>query len=169
MNATPKKKKIYFNFIDLILIIVILGSIASLVFFLRERRILTKTPDRSEEIVYKLEVSPLREEFRNLADVGNSVIDTVGMNVIGEITDVSYSPCYYHGTDPDTGLSVSTVYPGRVTMTLTIKATASKSDTGYAVGGRELILGEALSFRVPDFTGSGICVSIQASSPAGEN
>jgi hypothetical protein len=165
MNATPKKRKFYFNFIDVILIVVALAAIAALVFFVKERRIVVDNEGKnSVEILYKIEVSPMREEFRNLTEVGNAVIDTVHMTELGEVTEVSYSACHYVGTDPNTGLPVSTPYPGKVTMTLTVKATAIETATGYEIGGHALILGESLSFRVPDFAGSGTCIAIAKSS-----
>ncbi len=160
MNPKTNKKKIYFNLIDVLLIVLALAAAASLVFFLRERRVVTGSDSASAEIVYRVEFSPLREELRNLAEVGNTVMNADTLEVIGEITDVSYAPCVYVGTDKTTGASVSTAYPDRITMILTVKATASVTDAAYEVGGQELILGETLSIRVPDFTGSGIIVSV---------
>ena len=95
MNTASKKKKFYFNFIDVFLIVVLLAAVAALVFFVRERQIVTETGNKNTvELLYKIEVSPMREEFRNLVEVGNTTIDTVYMTEIGEITEVSYSSCY---------------------------------------------------------------------------
>jgi len=161
MNSAPNKKKLYFNFIDVILIVAILASVAALIFFLRERRIVTDNGDKTAEIVYKIEVTAMREEFRNLVAVGDMVVDPVTANTVGEVTDVSYTPYLYVGTDRATGLQVTTAYPGKITMTVTIKTVATVTDTGYEVGGRALILGETVSLRVPDFAGSGTCVAIE--------
>ena len=161
MNSAPNKKKLYFNFIDVILIVAVLASVAALVFFLRERRIVTVDGGRTAEIVYKIEVTAMREEFRNLVAVGDMVVDPVTANTVGEVTDVSYVPYVYVGTDRTTGLQITTPYPGKITMTVTIKTMATVTDTGYEVGGRGLVLGETISFRVPDFAGSGTCVAIE--------
>ncbi len=171
MNTAPKKKKFYFNFVDVILIVVALSAVAALVFFARERRIVVDNSGKNTvEILYKIEVSPMREEFRNLTEVGNSVIDAVHMIELGEVTEVSYSSCYYIGTDPNTGLPVSTPYPGKITMILTVKASAVETKTGYEINGRKLLLGDVISFRIPDLAESGTCISIQksSSSPAGQ-
>ena len=160
MNSSNSKKKYSFNFIDVILIIAILASAVTLVYFLRERKIVTSEKTDTVNIIYKLEISPMREEFRNLVGIGDSVTDAIYLQGIGEVTDVSYSPCYYTGTDRENGKQVKNAYPNRITMTLTIKAEAEVTQTGYSINGRELILGEAFSFRVPDFTGNGTCISV---------
>jgi len=161
MNTAPSKKKLYFNFIDVILIVAVLASVAALIFFLRERRIITDSSGKTAEIVYKIEVTAMREEFRNLVGVGDMVVDPVTANTIGEVTDVSYTPYLYVGTDRTTGLRVTTAYPGKITMMVTVKTTAAVTDVGYEIGGKALTLGEAVSLRVPDFTGSGTCVAIE--------
>ncbi len=160
MNNHIEKKKLYLNFIDVILVAVILASVAALVFFLRERRIVADPNGETAEIVYQVEVSPMREEFRNLVAVGDAVVHTVSAKAIGTVSDVAYSQCLYTGTDSVTGLPVTSSYPGKITMVLTVTVTATITDTGYEVGGQPLILGEALSIRTPHFVGSGTCIRV---------
>ena len=161
MNSNSQEKKKYvFNFIDVLLIVVFLAGALSLVYFLRERRVVISDSDGTEEIVYRLEISPMREEFRNLVSVGDTVTDAVSLLPIGEVTDVSYSACYYTGLDRTTGENVKSAYPGMITMTVTVKAQASPENGGYTVNGRELILDTGFAFRVQAFTGTGKCVSV---------
>ena len=161
MNSNSQEKKKYvFNFIDVLLIVVFLAGALSLVYFLRERRVVISDSDGTEEIVYRLEISPMRAEFRNLVSVGDTVTDAVSLLPIGEVTDVSYSACYYTGLDRTTGENVKSAYPGMITMTVTVKAQASPENGGYTVNGRELILDTGFAFRVPTFTGTGKCVSV---------
>ena len=161
MNSNSQEKKKYvFNFIDVLLIVVFLAGALSLVYFLRERRVVISDSDGTEEIVYRLEISPMRDEFRNLVSVGDTVTDAVSLLPIGEVTDVSYSACYYTGLDRTTGENVKSAYPGMITMTVTVKAQASPENGGYTVNGRELILDTGFAFRVPAFTGTGKCVSV---------
>ena len=163
MHTAPNKKKLYFNFIDVILIVAILASVVTLVFFLRERRIVTDHGGKTAEIVYRIEVAPTREEFRNLVAVGDVVVDPVTTQSAGEVTDVAYAPYQYVGTDRATGLKITTPYPGKITMTVTVKTIATITDTGYAINGKALVLGETISLRVPHFTGSGVVVAIEKS------
>lgn len=161
MNPIQDKKKLHFNFIDVLLIVIALASITSLIFYLRDRRIVTPGKSETVEIVYRIELSDLRESFRNLVEIGDTVIDTVLLEDIGEVTNVSYAEGTYTGVDKETGKPVISAFPGRISMTLTIHAEAIRTNTGYVVNGRELILGELLSLRVPDFTGTGVCLSVE--------
>ena len=102
----------------------------------------------------------MREEFRNLLSVGDRMTDGVLLTALGEITDVSYSEYRYIGTNSTSGAAVSTLYPGHITMTLTVKAEAVLTEYGYEVNGRLLLLGQELSFRTPDFTATATCHSV---------
>ncbi len=159
-HPLPEKKKYTFNFIDVLLIVVILAAAALLVFFFKERRIVVSDQNEKAEIVYQLEISPMREEFRNLVEIGDTVTDGSYLLPIGEVTDVAYSPCFYIGFNKELGEQVSSDFPGNITMTVTVKAEAEITETGFAVNGRELILDQTFPFRVPDFTGIGKCISV---------
>ena len=161
MNSTSGKKKFYFNLIDVLLIVAVLATAVTVVFFLRERKVLLPTSAETVEIVYQLEVSPMREEFRNLVSVGDRMTDHVLLTSLGEIADVTYSECRYFGTHSATGATVSSPYPGHITMTLTVKAEAILTENGYEINGRLLLLGQELSFRTPSFTATAICQSVE--------
>lgn len=163
MNTKQSENKSFvFNFIDVILIIIILASILVLTYFFKERRIVASNPDSVSQITYKIEVSRLREEFRNLIEIGDSVYDPETMLNIGEVTDISYAPSYYIGINKELGQEVKSPYPSGICMTVTVKAQAEKTASGYLLNGSELFIGDSVSFRVPDFTGSGICVYLSA-------
>ena len=166
MNAQPNKKKVSFNIIDVLLIAAVLIAAVLLIFYVKNRRIVLSDSANTVEVVYQLRVSPLREEFRNLVAVGDAVTDADTLRPIGEVTNVSYSACYYTGTDRTTGAPVTSAYPGMITMTLTVKVSASATKTGYSVGNRPLTLGDSVNFRVPDFTGTGVCTSVSRTTPA---
>ncbi|MBE6636596.1 MAG: DUF4330 domain-containing protein [Ruminococcaceae bacterium] len=161
MNANNGKKKLFFNFIDVLLIVAILAATVTVVFFLRERRILTPGSNETVEVIYQIEVSPLREDFRNLVSIGDRMTDSVKLSDLGEITDVSYAECRYTGVNKTTGAIVTSTFPGHVTMILTIRADALLTEAGYEIDGRLLLLGQPLSFRTPDFTGTGTCLSLE--------
>ena len=147
------KKKIYFNFIDVLLLLAILASTVTLVFVLKDRRVISSGSDGSE-VLLRVEITPLRKEFRNAVTIGDIVTDNVSQKRIGEVTDVSPTNCVYLGTNKTTGATVSSTYPDHVTLTLTIKAEAHKTSRGYEIGGRLLTIGDTLSLRVPDFIGT---------------
>ncbi len=162
MNTNPSiKKKISFNIIDVILIAVFLAAILTLVYFFKEKVMVVSNGEKTEEIVYKLEISPMNEQFKGLVEIGDTVYHTETLKSIGQITDVSYSECYYNGVDKSTGKPIKTAYPGMITMTLTVKVSAEINETGYFINGKQICYGDTVPFRVPSFTASAKTVYIE--------
>ena len=161
------KKKIAFNLVDLILLMAILASSVTLVYFLTERKIVVSDDAVEQEIEYKLEVPVMREEFKNLIQVGQTLTESSSSANLGEVVDISYSGCNYTGTDLSSGNPVSSAYPGMITMVLTVKTNAVITRTGYLTDGFDLVLGGQISFRSPSLTQCAKCTAITAS--AGEN
>ncbi len=161
-NKQSENKAVVFNFIDVILLILILSSVLVLTYFFKERRIVVSNPNTSAQITYKIEIPQLREEFRNLIEIGDSIYDSESMLNIGEVTDVSYTQSYYVGIDKELGKEIKSPYPSSISMTVTVKAQAQKTDSGYLLNGSELFIGDSISFRVPDFTGTGVCVYLSS-------
>ncbi len=160
MNANPKKKKISFNFIDVALIVIALAAISVLIFLFNSKDIVKPSGNENVKIEYTVTLSPVREEYINLVKIGDKVINTAVMEGCGEVISVTNSDYYYIGTNSETGESVSTPYPGMKTMVIKIRATATKTAYGYSVNGFDVVIGEDVSLRVPDFTGSGKCTSV---------
>ncbi len=160
MNVGPKKKKISFNLIDVALIVIALAAIAILVFVFNNKDIVKPSGKENVKIEYTVTLSPVREEYINLVKVGDKVINTAVMENCGEVVSVTNSDYYYVGVNSETGESVSTPYPGMKTIVIKIRATATKTAYGYSVNGFDIVIGENVSIRVPDFTGTGKCTSV---------
>lgn len=160
MNTPTKKRKLSFNFIDVALIVIALAGIAVLVFFFSKNDIVTAKGDEKIKIEYTVKISPTREEYINLIKIGDTLINTDVMQSVGEVINVTNSDYMYEGFDTSTGTPVYTPYPGMKTIVITVRADAIKTKTGYVINGYDVIIGEDMTFRVPDFTGTGVCVSI---------
>ncbi len=163
MNNAGKKKKISFNIIDVLLIVIALVAASVLIFFFNNRNIVKPKGNESVQIEYTISVSPVREEYINLIKIGDNVINTSVMESCGEVLNVTNSDYIHIGTDTSTGNSVSTPVSGFKTMIIKIKATAVKTEHGYTVNGCDIVLGKDITFRVPDYTGTGKCISISES------
>ncbi len=85
------------------------------------------------------------------------------MKDAGEIINVVYYDHLYYGKNNDTGETVTTKYPGKINMVLTVRTEAVKTDTGYSINGYELLIDGKVTIRTPDFTGTGVCTSITVS------
>ncbi len=160
MNLNPKKKKISFNLIDVALIAIALVAILILVFVFNNKDIVKPSGEENVKIEYTVTLSPVREEYINLVKIGDRVVNTAIMDNCGDVVGISNSDYYYIGIDSDTGESVSTLYPGMKTMVIKIRANATKTAYGYSIHGFDIVIGENVSIRVPDFTGAGVCTSV---------
>ncbi len=163
-SKKTKGKKLALNFIDFILIAVMIISIGTLIFIFTSRNVVKSNGSQSTLIEYTLQFDPMREEFKNLVMVGDKVFDSEKLYAIGEVTDVSYSTAYYKGTDKATGAVKLSEYPGMISMTVTIRANASVAESGYSISEYGIAIGKAMDVRMPNFTGTGICLSAAAAS-----
>lgn len=161
MNSQNSKKRSFsFNIVDVVLIIVAFIAVATLIFFFSQKDVVSSDKKDKVTLEYTLVFTPLREEYRNLVDVGSSLTDAESLKELGEIVDVIYAECNYEGVDPQTGEKVYTPYPGMMTMTVTVRAEAIRTGSAYTVNGSEIVIGQSLNVRIPEFTGAGLCKSV---------
>lgn len=157
-NVNPKKHK--FNFIDIILLTVILAAVVLLVYIFMSGRIESfGTP--SVLVEYKVSITRIREEFRGNVNVGDKVVDSVKLMSIGEVTDVQYSSSIFIVSELNSTDLQYPIYPEHLDMTITIRAEADIKNGMYLIDGYRIAVGELVSIRVPDFTETGYCIAIK--------
>lgn len=159
MKNSAKSHAIRFNLIDVLLILAMVAAACVLVYL-----ITTSNPDMQgeTELIYQVEVHRAPEEFRGLIDIGDKVVDTVTLYSIGEVIDVTYADSLYTGENKLDGTLVFSPEPGYLSITLTIRASATPQGNSYLVGGGySVAVGKLISFRVPDFTGEGYCIIME--------
>lgn len=160
------KKGFSFNIIDAALIIIALLCICATIFFFTDADITSSKENKRVTLEYTLEFSPTREEYRNLLEIGDAITETSTMKDAGEIVNVVYYDHLYYGTNDETGEKVTTKYPGKINMVLTVRTEAVQTETGYSINGYELLIDGKITIRTPDFTGTGVCTSITVSEQA---
>lgn len=152
-------KKFALNFIDFILIAVIIIAAGMLIFIFTSRDVVNTSGGQSAAVEYTVRIDPMNEEFKSLVKVGDKVFDADKLYAIGEVTDISYSTAYYKGTDKATGAIKLSEYPGMVSMTITVRVNASVSDGGFSVSDYSIAVGREMNIRTPNFTGTGVCMT----------
>lgn len=157
-NVKPKKHK--FNFIDIILLTVILAAVVLLVYIFMSGRIET-FGNQSVLVEYQVSITRIREEFRGNVNVGDKVVDSVKLMSIGEVIDVQYSPSIFIVSELNSGDLQYPIYPEHLDMTITIRAEADLEKGMYLIDGYRIAVGELVSIRVPDFTEIGYCTTIK--------
>ena len=169
MNNNAKenaKRRFRFNFIDALLLIVIIAVAALLVYIFTSDDGFG-TVD-TVTIEYQVLISGIRDEFKDLVQIGDKVIDSVGLFEIGEITDVKYSQYMYAVNDEVNGVTVMTEYPEHSEMEVHIRAEASVEDGLYYINGYKIAVGTLVSMRTPNFVEQGYCTVITEADGNGE-
>lgn len=139
------------------------------------------------ELEYVVELKTVHRDYIDNIKIGDNVVETVREQQIGEIIDVVVSPAYNVATNTDTGEMYISYYPpldgadnGTVSadegeentqsldeqeyeyynVRVTVRDTFKKSETGYKINAFELVVGQLVYFRVPEFVGEGFCIKI---------
>ena len=158
-----KKKKMRFNIIDFLLIVIAVAVLAALLYvFLPNSFIKGIFADESVTIQYAIEFKGVDEAFLESIKENDIVIDSVTKAELGTVTAVDYSTQYTElKYDEETGNGVLSVVPNRHNVIVTITAKAAyDADKGYTVGGLRVAVGELIAVRFPNFTGEGYCISV---------
>jgi len=161
-NKAAPRKTLRFNIIDALFLLIILASTGVLVYILFFGGADSTDSSSYSQVEYKIELRMVREELKGKINVGDKVIDASKLYTIGEVTDVKYVGAIYTGVNRAEGTLVYSDYPGYINITVTVKANADLSSGSYMIEGvYKLSVGTYVSLRVPNFTGSGYCVSIK--------
>ena len=158
-----KKRKMRFNIIDLLLIVIAVAVVAALLYvFLPNSFIKSIFADESVTIQYAIEFKGVDEAFLESIKENDIVIDSVTKAELGTVTAVDYSTQYTElKYDEESGNGVLSVVPNKHNVIVTITATAAHdADKGYTVGGLRIAVGELIAVRFPNFTGEGYCISV---------
>ena len=160
MEQEKKNVRQRFNVID-VLLILILAVLAVLIFFtVKDKRIVGKTT-ADADVFIEIEISPVYEEIKSLAEVGSNAYDVRTGDVLGELTDVSYSGYSLEGIS-EAGERVRTRVPGMASVTLTLRAKVRESSSGYLLNGSLITINDDISLRTPSFSGDGKIVGINS-------
>lgn len=160
---STKKKKVRFNIIDLLLILIAVSVVAALLYvFLPNSFIKNIFADDNVTIQYAIEFKGVDEAFLESIKENDIVINSVTKAEIGTVTAVDYSTQYTElKYDEESGNAVLSVVPNKHNVIVTITAQATyDADKGYTVGGLRIAVGELIATRFPNFTGEGYCISV---------
>lgn len=183
-----KVKKYRFNIIDIMLIVVIVAVVAVMYYFTVARNSVMANSEITVD--YTVELKTVRAEHVNKIKIGDKVVETVRDQQIGEVIDIKVSPSYSMVTNTETGETYKSYYPAinlpeednaesdlnveaqenndsnveplydYYNVQVTVRSKVKKSESGYSINGFNVIVGEQVHFRVPEFVNSGYCVRI---------
>jgi hypothetical protein len=165
VRTSSGRKKMRINFIDIILILIIVAAVAVLGYIILSPQINISSKAEAVTIQYQVEIVHLREEWKDNVEIGDDFIDYTTMESIGTVVDVRCSDEKFLSVNRDTGELVYVSYPDYITMIITVEAEAVPAGIGYDVNGVNLQIGPDIHFRLPNLCYEGPCKSIQIIDP----
>ena len=175
MNRTAKKnnkkasekKSRRFNFVDLLLILLVLAIIAGAVYLFSPGSVFKKMGTTEHgTLSYTVEFHGVDGEYLNKIKENDVVVDSVTKNILGTVAAVDYNTKqtvleYVKNEDDGTYSGVLSEYPNQYTVIVTITASAEHvSGDGYFVNNCRIAVGESMALRFPDFVAEGHCISM---------
>ena len=173
-NSSAKQKKIKrkFNIIDFLVLIIIIAVIAVSVYaVISWSNIKSLWATDQVNLQYVMEFRGVDEEFINKIEAGDTVLDAVSKNQLGDVDRVSIEKYtvldYTKNETPSEDGKSSTVnyvgvlseYPDKYNVTVYISSIADyESGVGYTVNGRRIAIGETIEMRFPEFSSVGYCI-----------
>lgn len=154
-NEKASKRKYSPNFIDIILIIVILCGVALLAYIFLSGSSDSESDAVSCQIEYKICVKTVRKTSKGAVNIGDIVKDSKGRYALGEVINVTYEPYYLYTVEENSMEMVRSEHPDLITMVITAKTNAVLKDNTYYVDECELHVGSKVEFRTFGYYGSG--------------
>ena len=160
-----RKRKMKFNIMDVLILLAVAAVAAVLlyVFVLSEN-----TPVDSlggaptTKITYVVELTGIDDALSDNISVGETLIDAAKKMNIGTIVAVETQPYVYLGKNLTDGTMELTTVDNKSTIYVTVEADATLTGIAYSISGYDIYVGEKVYLSLPDFTGTGYCISLKA-------
>ncbi len=159
-----KTRKLRINGMDLVILLVLAAAVCLLlyVFVWSDKGEVSQSGEKAE-IEYVVELSGLEEQFADRIKEGEPVLDAVLRGSMGAVFGTPESITAERiNMDIDSGRLVSSTYPGRVNMYITIRAEADVTEREYSIAGQPVYVGAKLSLLFPGMKCDGYCIKIKA-------
>lgn len=155
-----QKNRFRLNFIDIIVILILLTATALLAYIFLSTDINLFEGNKKVTIEYKVEIRQIREEFRDFINISDLATDTVTQYALGEVVDVEYTPARYIGVKRNTGELVISDFPEHINIIVTIRSAASVDGADYSLDGYKIAVGKPVALRTPNFINEGYCTQL---------
>lgn len=162
-----RKRKIKFNIMDVLILLVIAAVVAVLlyVFVLSESKPMDSLGGaQTAKITYVIELTAVDDALSDNISVGETLIDSAKKMSIGTVVAVDSQPYVYLGKNLNEGTMELTTVDDKSTIYVTVEADATLSGISYSIAGYDIYVGEKVYLSLPNFTGTGYCISLKAHS-----
>lgn len=167
-NSTiiQKKPKRKFNFIDFLIILVVVAIVGILIYVFSPWSHIEKLwTNNKVELTYFVEIKDVDIAYIESIKEGDGVINSVNKSSLGTVSEISkLEKAYVYDyvlNEQGEMTCIRSEHPQKYNITLKIVATAEyDKGVGYSVNGRRIAIGELLDLRFPQYTCSGTCTQI---------
>lgn len=155
------KKKFKFNFVDILIILIIIaaGVVLSSV-FIGNNSAATQPQTSNVKVQYVIELPDVDDRFENTVKEGQAVRDAIERKSLGKVVGVQTNPYEVITFDYTEGIEKVAVVDGKVVITVTIEADATETDRAFIIDGCEMRVGQKYSIEFPEMYGIGYCIKI---------
>ncbi|MBR5516077.1 MAG: DUF4330 family protein [Clostridia bacterium] len=161
--AKIKEKRKKFNFIDAILLMVILVLVAafSYIGFKAYDNYFQKQAS-GIPIKYQILVEGVSNDIKYSVNKGDAVIETATLTSIGKVLEYSITPSKFMGVD-ENGNVVVNDHPSESDILITVEVNATGIGGTYDINGYSITAGKDLNFRIPGLRMQGKCIAVEES------
>ena len=151
-----------FNFVDLLLVLLILVIAGALLIMFDPFSLSSKDTTQEVTLRYTVEIKDVSNEMKNNVKSGEKVLNSTTDYDMGTVVAVEPQSSFeweYNEGDDYMSKKYKTDKSDMI-ITIDVKA-VYEEEMGYMIDGKHIAVGALLSLRFPNFTGSGYCISIE--------
>ena len=162
-SEVKTKKRVGFNFIDVLIILFVLAFIFVVINVVSPLSVFKKFfADQTYTVRYTVEFLCVDEEYVNMIGESDAVVDSVSKHSLGTVdavdNDTIYTTLEYNEAD---GSGMLSAHEGKYNVFVTITAEGSYTKgEGYSVNGKRVAVGEKMALRFPNYVAEGYCVAL---------
>ena len=164
--SAPQKKQRRFNFVDFLIIVLILAIIGGVIYLFSPASFLKNMRSvKTGTVIYTIEIKGVHSDFLSKIQENDLVLDASTKVTLGVVTTVDCNTKHtvFEAVNKGDGKYEGewAEYPDQYDVIVTITADAEYiPNKGYFVNNHRVAIGEQFFLRFPDFTGEGYCISL---------
>jgi len=160
-----RRKNGRFNFVDAIIILMILVTVAAVVAYFLPGLTSFFSHRKEISIEYVIEITGVEGDFAANIKENDPVYDTSRNYEIGRVSSVETVSHKVLSYNEETGVAEYKDHPQLKKILVTVKGDAIyTAGEGYSINGQRIAVGKQFNVRFPKFKGSGYCIGIVDSS-----
>lgn len=152
-----EKKKIKFNYVDVIIILAVVALFAF------GYRFITKSSVRTAgmpDVIFTFEVTNVEKDYKDNFSIGDELFDAVKGEALGTVVNVEAVPATTVLEDRSEGKFVMGEYEDRETVQITVKGTATSYGTDIMIGKQKIKIGEMVYAKKAGCVGRGYIIKM---------